>query len=153
MAGTEYQVGTEGSVALAAATAKVILAILAPATYGIDLKGWKIAFDGVTASALPVLAEILRFTTDGTGTSVTPTQMYGRTIAHGLTAAKKDYSAAPTGVTVVEGDLWLEPNKGIHWFDYPLGDEPDCAASEGMAIRLTAPAIVNVRAQMKWARL
>jgi hypothetical protein len=46
----------------------------------------------------------------------------------------------------------LTPNGGLVIYDYPLGKEPDCALGEGFALRLTAPATVNVRASLGVSR-
>ncbi len=147
-----YVVGTEGSVAMVAATAKTVLAVTAPAQFGIALKSLKIGFDGVTASALPVLVEIIRFTTAGTGTAVTPLQQSGRTIAHGV-AATKNHTVEPTTPTLADPDMWFDPNKLALLYDWALGDEIDTAVSEGLGLRVTAPAVVNVRAQFRWNRI
>ena len=37
-------------------------------------------------------------------------------------------------------------------YDYPLGDTPDSAFSEGFVVRCTAPAAVNVRASLVFER-
>jgi hypothetical protein len=150
-----YRARTEGQVASAAAgTAKTILAVIAPAQFGIDLKGFTLSFDGVTASEKPVLVEIVKYTADGTGTAVTVDQIYGRTIAAGFTA-KKAYSPEPTGATVIWPEVEWDPNKGALIYDFPLGETPDTAVSELIGIRVTVPtggAVVNVRASMKFER-
>jgi hypothetical protein len=145
-----YSTQTEAAVALAAATAKTILAVIAPAQFGIDLQGFDISFDGVTASAVPVLVELVKYTTDGTGTTTTVDQVYGRAITAGF-VAKANYSADPTGATPLR-EFLVDPNKGLFSFDYPLGATPDAAVSELIGIRCTAPAVVNVRASMRFER-
>jgi hypothetical protein len=92
MAKAGYTVTTNGAVALTGGAAKTVLAVLAPAQFGVDLKKFRVGFDGVTASAVPVL------------------------------------------------------------YDFPLGDTPDSAVSQGFAIRVNAPAAVNVRAAMWFER-
>jgi hypothetical protein len=37
-------------------------------------------------------------------------------------------------------------------YDFPLGDTPDTAVSNGIVLRCTAPAVVNVRASMHFER-
>lgn len=157
MAKTGYGVGTNGAVALTAATAKTILAIKANAAFGIDLKKARVGFDGVSASAVPVLVEVcyLTWATGAVGTSNTSRtsnifQEYGRVIANGVTAASA-WTAEPTVLTPLE-ELLITPNGGLVMYDIPLGDTPDCALSEGFAIRCTAPAAVNVRGMLKWER-
>jgi hypothetical protein len=150
MAKAGYAAVTEGEVSLLAATAKTVLAVIAPAQFGIDLKGFSVSFDGVTAANEPVLIEVVKFTTDGTGTAATVQQLYGRTITAGFTA-KRDYSAEPTVPTVLD-ELSLDPNKGTFYYDVPLGESIDTAVSELIGLRMNAPQAVNVRARLRFER-
>lgn len=155
MARVGYSATTGGAVALTAATAKSILGVKAHANSGVDLKKFRVAFDGVTASAVPVLVELCysTFATNSPGTastSVTPAQAYGRVLAVGATAAKT-WTTEPTALTVVE-EFLLTPNGGVIFYDWPLGDTPDSALAEGFVIRCTAPATVNVRGSIWWER-
>jgi len=150
MAKAGYTASTEGAVALTGGTAKTVLAVIAPAQFGVDLQAIKVAFDGVTSSAVPALVELVRFTSDGTGTSVTVDQAYGPAITAGFTA-KKNYSAEPTSATAI--DEWLlTPDGGTLFERFPLGQTPDTAVSVLIAIRINAPAAVNVRATMWFER-
>jgi hypothetical protein len=150
-----YSCVTGGAVALAAATAKSVLGVKAHANSGLLLKEASICFDGVTASAVPVLIELMYSTwaTNGTmgtnNTSVTPVQVSGRVLTAGFTAGKT-WTSEPTVITTIK-ELLVHPQAGIV-YQIPLGDEPDCALGEGFVIRCTAPAIVNVRAQMSVVR-
>lgn len=155
MAKAGYGIQTGGAVALAAATAKSILGVKSGAAFGLDPYYFEVGFDGVTASAVPVLVEFCycTFATNAPGTnstSVTPLQNYGRVLAHGTTAAKT-WTAEPTVVSVID-EMLLTPNGGLVKYDWPLGRTPDCALAEGFVIRCTAPAIVNVRASIDWER-
>lgn len=156
MAKAGYTLQTGAAVALSAATAKTVLCVIAPAQFGIDLKKVKIGFDGVTASAVPVLCELATSTlatnsTPGTGnTTGTVNQVYGRSITAGFTGFYASTSE-PTVLTVF--DSWLlTPVGGLLFYDYPLGDTPDTAVSNGIVLRCTAPAIVNVRASFTFER-
>jgi hypothetical protein len=101
MASVGYTVNS-GSVAMAAATAKTILNVIAPSTFGIVLVGCEISFDGITSSALPVLVELCQSSQSGAGTPAgsppTPIQIRGQTIAHGCTIGH-NYSAEPSVLT------------------------------------------------------
>jgi hypothetical protein len=145
-----YSAATGAAVALAAATAKSVLSVISPAQFGVDLTKFRIGFDGVTASAVPVLVELVQFTTDGTGTSGTVNQVYGTAITAGFTS-KYNYTAEPTTATVV--DHWtLTPNGGLVIYDFPLGTSPNTAVSQLFTLRCTAPAAVNVQATMWFER-
>lgn len=157
MPAPKYTAITGGAIALSAATARTVLGWKAHANSGLLLRGYEVAFDGVTASAVPVLVEVCYCTwaTNSPGTnstSVTPVQSSGRVIAVGATAGKT-WTAGnePTVLTPITEKL-LTPNGGVIVYDYPLGEEPDCALAEGFALRLTAPATVNVRATLAVSR-
>lgn len=156
MAKAGYTLQTGAAVALSAATAKSVLCVIAPSTFGIDLKKIKIGFDGVTASAVPVLCELMTSTlatnsTPGTNNSTgTVTQIYGRSITAGFTG----FYASTTEPTVLTAfDSWLlTPAGGLLFYDFPLGDTPDSAVSNGIVLRCTAPAAVNLRASFTFER-
>lgn len=156
MAAPIYSIVTGGAVALSAATAKSILGVKAHANSGIQVSALRIGFDGVTASAVPVLVELCYCTwaTNSPGTnstSVTPAQKSGRVLTAGFTAGKT-WTAEPTVLTVL--DEWLlTPNGGLALVDIPLGNEYDSALAEGFVLRCTAPATVNVRATMDVSRI
>lgn len=155
MATTAYKAGTEGAVALAAATAKSVWGVSGTSGFGVDLQKLRIGFDGVTASAVPVLVELCyaTFATNAPGTnstSATVTQTLGRTITPGFTAAK-NWTTEPTVLTVLD-DWLLTPAGGLVLYDWPLGTSPDSAVSQGFVVRCTAPAIVNVRVSGHFGR-
>lgn len=150
MAQTLYSAEVGAPVALVAATAKTVLSVIAPAQFGVDLRKYRIGFDGVTASAIPVVVEIVSFTTDGTGTGGTVAQTSGRAITAGFTT-KYNYSVEPTTVTLIDR-FTITPNGGAVIYDFPYGDSPDCAVSNLFGIRCTAPAAVNVNATLWFSR-
>lgn len=151
-----YLCATEGAVALSAATAKTICGVKAHANSGLLLVGYRVAFDGVTASAVPVLVEIgyCTWATNSPGTastSTTPRQRLGRSLTAGFTSGKT-WTTEPTTITIPGEELLLTPNGGTLVYDFPLGTEPDSALAEGFVIRCTAPATVNVRGALIVAR-
>lgn len=154
MSDVGYGIQTGGAVALGAGTAKTILGVKAGASFGISLRRVTVTFDGVTSTAVPVVVEVCSatFATQPPGTastSVTPAQEYGRVLTHGVTAAKA-WSTEPTALLPLS-ELLVPPTSGIDIF-YPFGQEFDSALGEGFAIRVTAPAVVNVRSQMDFRR-
>ena len=146
-----------GAVALVAATAKTVIGVRAHANSGLQLIALRLGFDGVLATAVPVLVELCYCTwatqPPGTlSTSVTPVQKSGRVLAAGFTAGKDWTTTQPTVLTVL--DAWpMTPNGGLALIDVPLGNECDCALAEGFALRFTAPAAVNVYAAMDVVRI
>jgi hypothetical protein len=147
-----YTTGTGATAtALAAGVAKTCLCVICPAQFGIDLKKIRVSTDGVTASATPVLCEIMLSTlatnsTPGTNnTAGSVVQVYGQTITAGFTSFYSS-TVEPTVLTSID-DFWLDPNKSTVLYDFPLGDTPDTAVSRGIVLRCTAAAIVNIRAR------
>lgn len=130
-----------GAVTLTASTAKTGLMLITPAQFGLDLKKFRVSFDGITPLDPAVLIELVTSTnatnsTPGTGnTSVTPTAAYGRSITTGFTAFAASTSE-PTVLTVQE-DWTQSPYMSAVWYDWPLGDTPDFPVSAGVGIRLT----------------
>jgi hypothetical protein len=150
MAKAGYSAEVGAAVALSAATAKTVLSVIAPAQFGVDLIKYRIGFDGVTASAVPVVVELVTWTTDGTGTSGTVVQVYGRSITAGFTT-KYNYTVEPTTPTLIDR-FTITPNGGTLVYDFPLGTSPDTAVSNLIGLRCTAPAVVNVNATMWFER-
>lgn len=155
MSKARYTIQTGAAVALSAATAKTVLAVIGTTSFGVDLVGYEVAFDGVTASAVPVLVEICQCTfatnsTPGTGnTTGTVNQIAGRAITAGFTGFYASTSE-PTVITPIDS-FTMTPNGGTVIRDYN-GNTPDSAVSNGFVIRCTAPAAVNVRATMTFER-
>lgn len=152
---TGYSCTTEGAVALAAATAKSVIGVKGNAAFGVDLLGFKLGFDGVTSSAVPVLIEVCyaTFATNSPGTNSTSNTIrtnYGRSVASGVTGAK-NWSAEPTVLTAIE-EFLLTPNGGLVLVNLPRDRTPDSAFGEGFVLRCTAPAIVNLRASLDFER-
>lgn len=151
-----YSIQTGAAVALSAATAKTVLCVIAPAQFGVDLKTIEVGFDGVTASAVPVLCEIMTSTlaTNSTpntnNTTATVNQIYGRAITAGFTGFYASTSE-PTVLTAVDS-FTLTPNGGLVIRDWALGQTFDTNVSAGIVLRCTAPAAVNVRASFVFER-
>lgn len=155
--GPGYIVNTGSSaIALSAATAKTILYINAGANVDTNLSELCVGFDGVTASNVPALVELVYGTkasnsTPGTGsTSFTPLQTRGWAVKSAAAAAANTCTSEPTVLTSHRQWL-LTPNGGLLVVQFPLGKEPtahNIASTSGLQIglRVTAPAIVNVRA-------
>jgi len=153
-----YSVTTGAAIASGTA-AKTILAVLAPAQFGVDLKKFRLGFQGVTASAVPVLVELCYLTgatnstpgTNNTTRTAAITQTYGRSITTGFLAFSNS-TAEPTVLTPL--DEWpLTPAGGLVIYDFPLGDTPDSAVSQGFALRVTAAATVDLRAALWFERI
>jgi hypothetical protein len=145
MAGLEFQAVNSAAVALAAATAKTIVAVTAPTNQKVLVGEWSVSFDGVTSSAVPVLCELVYFTAAGAGTktSLTPSK---RNASDGETiqaTAGENYTVEPTVATVLDAIL-VSPTSGYKEIR-PLRREVPIPGGKIVGIRCNAPAIVNVR--------
>jgi hypothetical protein len=126
------------AVALVAATAKVVAAIITPATRRGRIIAVELGARSVTQTHAPMLLELVRFTTDGTGTSVTPAPLEVANPA-ALSTAKKNYSADPTGSPVVVWNNALSPIGNTLIKEIPMTREIYAAVSSVLGFRITAP--------------
>ena len=145
-----YTAETNGDVALSASTAKTVLNVIAGSNALIRICELGVSFDGTSATAEPVTVELCSSTQAGAGTSTSHTivQLRGPTRTVQATAAR-NYSAEPTTLTVVK--RWLvHPQTGIV-VQFPLGREPEqVTTADGLCLRCTAPATVNVQAYIEF---
>ena len=152
---TGFTVKTAGATALTAATAKTLVNVIPGANRQVIVCEISNSFDGVTASAVPVLVELVGSTqaTAGTvGTSPTPTLIRG--LGAAVSTAAESYSVDPTALT--QWKQWLvTPNGGLLVIQFPLGREPVTDVSggpttKGIGLRDNAPAAVNARAYVEF---
>ncbi len=137
------------TVALAAATAKSVVQVLGSSTDTLSLVRYEISFDGVTASAVPALVEVGIITAAGTNTAFTPVQVSGSPLASSATAGYNS-TVEPTYSRIV-WSKYVPVFMGTLTEWVPLGEEPLAAISQGFAIRVTAPAVVNCFASITYA--
>jgi hypothetical protein len=83
--------------ALTSGTAKTVIAVTAPAQFGVNWMAYELSFDGSTSTATPARIELCTFTaaTAGTNTSVTIVNSAGQRVTTGFTAGT-NYTAEPT---------------------------------------------------------
>jgi len=145
-----YTVESNGDIALAAATAKTILAYINAANGLGRIIELSLSFDGTSATAEPVTVELGSSTqaTAGTSTAHTMAQSGGPTRTVQGTAAR-NYTAEPTVITVLK--RWLiRPDGGQLILQFPLGREPEqVVTADALVVRCTAPAVVNVQGYLE----
>lgn len=138
------------AVAMVAATAKTVVQVLGSANDTIAPVRIKVSFDGVTTTAVPALLEIGIITAAGTvGTSFTPVQWSGSPLASSCSAGYNS-SAEPTYTRILDS-IYVPVLMGATTEWAPLGDEPLCAISQGIGVRVTAPATVNCLASILYS--
>jgi hypothetical protein len=130
--------------ALAAATAETIIQLVAASNHRIRVLGWGVFFDGTSATGEPVQVRLLRQTSAGTSSALTPVANIPITETI-QTTALQDFSAEPSASDVLDV-IECHPQGGYEkWF--PPGYEILVAGGARIGIECTAPAIVNVRAK------
>lgn len=162
MAQSRYKVSNTHSsgaiteIALTATTVKTVLQVVTPSTQDITLVSWSISFDGVSATAEPVIVSLID--TTGTAASVSsytpdaysdpnaPASLcVGGATATGINASAEGTLTTTRVLEVVE----VPPTSGIV-IQYPLGREPGIAVSHHLRLRANAPANVNALASIVW---
>lgn len=136
-----YLSATTVEVALTAVTAKTVLQVAAAANHRLKVTRWGVFFDGATPSAEPVVVELLRQTTSGTMSALTPIPdaPITETVQTGAT-----YNATgEPSPDVVLRRLNVHPQTGYECI-FPLGQELIVPGGGRLGIRCTAPATVNV---------
>jgi hypothetical protein len=131
-------------IALTAATAKTVIQIVSAANHPVKLLRWGVFFDGTSATAEPVQVRLLRQTTAGTMSSLTPVELTN----HGVTvqtSAQHTATAEPTAGNVLD-IAEVHPQTGYEV--NLLGQEIILGSSARVGIECTAPAGVNVRAKI-----
>ena len=141
-------IAATAEVALSAATAKTIVQIVAPSNHRLKVLAWGTYFDGTSSTAEPVQVVLMRQTTAGTMSSLTP--------------VKNDDSIAETLQTTAQHTATVEPTSGdvlkrieVH---PQSGYEEQCAygteyivgGGDRLGIVCTAPATVNVVGWIKF---
>jgi hypothetical protein len=125
-----------GEVSLSAGTAKTVLLLKAPANQRLRIQGFEIFFKGTSPTDTPVKIELIRVTSDGTGSAVTPAPNdddWGET-AQGT--YKANYSVEPSYGTTLR--VWeIQPQTGIIYM-FPAGQEVCVKGGNLIGMRMTA---------------
>lgn len=142
-----FGIAQTSEVALAAATAKTIIQLVAPANHRVKITNWGVYFDGVSETAAPVEVVLMRQTTAGTMSSLTPVQK--RPVAETVqSTAQHTATAEPTSSDIIDM-IEVHPQTGYEKI-YTPGQEVVIAGGGRVAIVCTAPAIVNVRGKIEF---
>ena len=139
---------TTAEVALSAATAKTVLQLVAAANHRVKILGWGVYFDGTSSTAEPVLVRLLRQTTAGTMTSLTPVKADDSLAESLQTTAQHTASAEPTAGDVLKR-INVHPQSGYE-YSAPAFQEDVIGGGDRVGIECTAPATVNVVAWIRF---
>lgn len=138
---SQYTVPT-GTVALVAATAKVVVELPSASTIGLTIIGLDITLSATAIGTCTM--EWMTYATTGTGTTVTPSKMGTDQGPAALTGTVKvNHTAAPG--TLAAGGLpnWILPLPGMYSMAYPLGREFYWPVSTLRCLRLTSTLACN----------
>lgn len=138
--------GIATPIALAAATAKTVIEIAAPATATARVVQAGITFDAASAAA-GIKVEMVRYATTGTGTAYTPLKYNGEGQARASLCTAKTNDTVEPG-TPVPVEVWFVPNTGGQFWQLPLGRELYVPSSAIVGIRVTSAAVVNCAANL-----
>lgn len=143
-----FSIRTNVDISLVAGTAKSVLAWICGSTRRARILTIQLGGASVTQADPPMLIEVVRFTSDGTGTAITPVALDPGNPA-AIATAKANYTVEPTSATVVYEDR-VSPIGNTFIWEIPPGREILCAVSTLIALRITAltNAQSNLRASM-----
>lgn len=156
MAQIQYTASTGTAPFTSLATLQTVVAVVNAATdCGVQLKKYRIAFNGVTAANPPVTVRFYTTgnTTAGTSTALTISQVSGRTFAIANITAAGGYTAEPTTKSYTGDEFLLTPNGGTVIYDFPLGDEPDMGATSTYGMEMTASVAVGTVGSVWFTRI
>ena len=127
-------------------TAKTVLRIAAAMNHRVFVKAFTIGLKGLVVTNEPVTIELIRFTSDGTGTSGTVRKKDVDASENVEAGFKHTYTVEPTGVTVLKS-FPLHP-QGTWGEVLPIESPIEISGGDFWGIRITADdsvtAMVNV---------
>ncbi|MFD1055411.1 hypothetical protein [Terrabacter terrigena] len=139
---------TNGTVALAAATAKTVIEVAAGATVTARIVAASVSFDA-SAAAAGIKVELVRYATTGTGTAYTPLKYNGEGQARAALCTCKVNDTVEPGTPVVV-ETYYVPNTAGQFWQIPLGREAYLPSSTLIGLRVTSAAVVNCAANLQW---
>jgi hypothetical protein len=128
--------------ALTAATAKTIVQIVAPTHQRLRIKRYGVSFDGSVSSAAPARVRVLRQTTAGTSSSLTPTKLDPNGTETIQSTALQTITAEPTAGDVLK-DFMVPVYQGLYEVTELLEAPIEMAGGTRLGIEVTAPASVT----------
>lgn len=140
-----FGVAQIGSTAMVANVAKTVLQLVSPANHRVKVLGWGVFFDGVSTTAQPVQIRVMRQTTAGTMTALTPTKTAPRAESI-LCTAQQNATTEPSNSDSLDV-ITCHPQQGYE-IKFPQGQEIMLGGSDRIGIEVLSTAIINVRAKV-----
>lgn len=124
-------------------SAKTIASVIAASNHGIVISWIKVSFEGTSATATPILVEIINQDDDGTNTANNPTERDPNHPDTLQASGNRNYTVEPT-VNLVLESTYVHP-QGFQTFVLPrIAD-----GGKGIGVRVTAAADVNCVVSME----
>jgi hypothetical protein len=125
-----------------------MLQAVAPANIRVKILGWGVAFDGILTTGQPVQIRLLRQTTAGTMSALTPVNT--NAVAEAIqTTAQQNATAEPTAGNILYIGA-IHPQQGI-LVQFPYGQELIIPGGGRVGVEVNVPAgqsAVNARVHM-----
>jgi hypothetical protein len=125
---------------------KTLLQVAAASNHRALVKEISVSFKGTANTAAPILVQVLRQTTAGTMTALTPQKMNESDDETLQTTAQHSATVEPDGASEVMGEE-VHPQGGYTW-QAPFGGEIAIRGGDRLGIAVTAGADVNAKARM-----
>ncbi len=127
-------------------TKKTLLQIAAASNHRVLIKEISISFKGTSNTAAPVLVQVLRQTSAGTMTVLTPQKMNEADDETLQTTAQHSATVEPDGASEVMGEE-VHPQCGYTW-QAPFGGEIAIRGGDRLGIAVTAGTDVKAKTRM-----
>ncbi len=125
-----------GEISLSAGTAKTVLLLKAPTNQRLRVYGFEIFFKSSSPTDTPVKIELIRVTSDGTGSAITVAPLDDEQGETAQGTYKGNYSVEPSYGTTVR--VWeVQPQTGIIYM-FPAGQELKIKGGNMVGLRMTA---------------
>jgi hypothetical protein len=144
MAGVRFAAVT-GEVATGT-SAKTILQVVAASNQRVLVDEVAVSFKGMSATDAPILVEVLRQTTAGTMSSLTPRKLHDGDDESLQVTAQHSATSEPTAGDVLLAQL-IHPQTGYTW-QAPFGRQLHVKGGGRLGVRVTAGVSVNCVARV-----
>ncbi|MFQ5410227.1 MAG: hypothetical protein ACE5FI_17590 [Anaerolineales bacterium] len=125
---------------------KTLMQLVAAANHRVLIKEISISFDGTSNTAAPIIVQVLRQTTAGTMSALTPVAIDEAIDETLQTTAQHTATVEPTGAIEVMGEQ-VHPQGGYTW-QAPFGGEIVVIGGNRLGIAVTAGADVNAKVRV-----
>lgn len=125
-----------GEIAVSSSTTKTVLMITAPTHQKLRIKAFSVSLDGTDGTQSPAIVELMRFTSSGTFTSITPVKLYQSDGETPQATAGKDASSEPSA-DVVYLNREVGFAGGSFTYIYPFGNELVIKGGDRVGLRVT----------------